>query len=221
MLPFKKLYWYFMKNRLDIVATITLLTYFVLASYGYGRTSILDVAQYKETGESQINWEQSVYDGVTQVAMVPTTHNLVGSLSASHNYTLHQLKVINTTINNMFGYSSNKFNIWHAQSVEETLTLGTGDCKAYAMYKWNVLRQLGYRNVKIISVLVANGRGRISGYVVTLLNDVIVFDINDPYIYPYAYLRANNGVERMYNPNGVWLVKGGESDGEETRKVSH
>lgn len=110
---------------------------------------------------------------------------------------------VNNFVNKQFPYSFNAFNMWHWQSPAETMLLGNGDCKAKAVFKYHLLRALGYKNVKILVMQLMSGRGTVAGHAVALLNDTWVLDINSPYYYPYAYVINQDAPMAIFDAEGV------------------
>lgn len=118
-----------------------------------------------------------------------------------------KLKELNDNVNKAFKYWSGPLNWWYAEPPIVSMMIG-GDCKAYAYFKYWALRQMGYTNVKLVTVVLPDGRGSLAGHVVVVLNDIMVFDINYPYYYPFEVLRENNALEEAFFPDGsIWDVE--------------
>jgi predicted transglutaminase-like cysteine proteinase len=117
---------------------------------------------------------------------------------------LDRLVEINADVNHLFHYRSNAVNFWYSQPPQVSLILGWGDCKAYAAYKYHLLKQLGYKNVKVITVTIPDGRGYLGGHALVLLNDLWVLDINWPYFYTFERLRENSGLDKAFDERGVY-----------------
>lgn len=121
---------------------------------------------------------------------------------------LAKLADFNAKVNKVFSYKSFPLNYWYSEPPIVALVLGVGDCKSYAYYKYWGLRQMGYTNVKLVTVVLPNGLGAIDGHVVVVLNDLWVFDINRPYFYPFEILREETGLESAFFPDGsIWDVQ--------------
>lgn len=192
------------------LASIILIFLFLFPVDSKPEPTILDRANYADTGLSVVDWEENTFDSFLLIAVQDAPgFDLVKymKLPRLKKYTYGELGVINGMVNEKFDYSFNKFNKWHSQSPIETVTLGTADCKGYAVFKYHLLRQLGITNVKVITVRLPNGRGSIAGHALILVDDILVLDINPPYIYPFAYLRENNALDRAYDSTGVHDIK--------------
>lgn len=119
-----------------------------------------------------------------------------------------RLEELNTLVNHSFKYYSGPMNYWYAEPPLVSALLGAGDCKSYAYYKYWLLRQMGYTNVKLVTVVLPDGAGDLAGHVVVVLNDLWVLDINPPYYYPFEVLRENTGLDEAFFPDGsIWDVK--------------
>lgn len=120
---------------------------------------------------------------------------------------LKQLAEYNKDVNELFSYVTAPFNYWHTQSPSESLLLGAGDCKAYAAYKYHLLKQLGYTNVRIVTVVLPDGRGGLAGHALVVVNDLWVMDINPPYFYPFERLRESTGLMKAFDSTGVYNLE--------------
>ena len=187
----------------------------VLPQRGKCDPSIMDVATYESTGLSQINWEELTFDGFLLdsiqaepgVDLAGIFHVLNNKPKAKPLTKLETLIIYNKLVNLLFPYKLGAFNLWHAQTPKETIARMSGDCKALAVFKYHLLKQLGFKNVKAVTVALADGRGSIAGHVVVLVDDIWVLDINPPYVYTFAELRFDNALEKSFDETGVHVLK--------------
>lgn len=169
----------------------------------------IDIARYKDTGQGTINWEANTFDNFFLAAIEkPPGFDMLKYLHIPKKdfYTIGDLRVINGIVNDKFSYRFDMFNTWHAQSPLETVARGVADCKGYAVFKYHLLKQMGYKNVKIITIAMPDGRGNIAGHALVLVNDLVVMDINAPYVYTYASLRWHYGLEKAYDMTGAHYI---------------
>jgi predicted transglutaminase-like cysteine proteinase len=169
-----------------------------------------DIAHYEDEGViDPLNWEEIAHDNMLlNSVQAEVKEDLVAAIGIDFKFelTAANAKIVNAIVNMKFPYRLDRFDYWHAQTPLETVVLGSGDCKALAVYKYHLLKQLGYKNVKVLTIIEADGRGDNAGHAVVLLNDVWVLDINHPYFYNFAHLRANVELYKAFDETGVRLI---------------
>lgn len=195
---------------LAIVSIAVFLIFFKAVSEPAYSDSIMDLAHYKPDNTKRFDYGEVWRDEVIMSGIrskVIFDLDIFLSKPAHDPQTLAGVEDYNDIVNHTFIYRSDETNYWYSERPLEFIVSGSGDCKAFAMFKYHLLKQLGYKNVKIISLLLPDGTGDLDGHVVVLLNDLWVLDINHPYFYPYAYLRANNFLMKAYDDTGVRRVE--------------
>ncbi len=170
-------------------------------------TDFMDTPQYEDEYYSIINWEDTSHAMMILDALRDQPVWPKGFFEKLTILNIKTPKEINTFVNATFKYRLDAFDTWHGQTVNETLARKSGDCKALAILKFHILKHLGYKDVKIATVLMPNGEGEIAGHAVVILNSAVVLDINDPYYYVFAYLKYSNGLIQAFDENGVKNLK--------------